>query len=114
VKVNIHVRDIFLKIDTSIPLGLIVNELVSNSLRHSFAESRIGEIDINIERISDKRLLLTLIDNGKEFQQGLDINKAKSFGYVLVNNLVSQINGKIEIGKTPEGKNKILIEFEEV
>jgi PAS domain S-box-containing protein len=113
IKVNINVNNVFLKIDTSIPLGLIINELISNSLKHSFADGRCGEIDLSIVRISDNRLVLRICDDGIEFPNGFDINDSKSFGYVLVNNLVKQLDGSIQICRTDSGKNEIKMEFVE-
>jgi PAS domain S-box-containing protein len=113
IKININVDNIYLKIDTSIPLGLIINELVSNSLKHSFADGREGEINLKIEKINDKRMLLFIRDNGIEFPKEFNLNNIKSFGYLLVNNLTYQLNGKIEINKIKNGMNEIKIEFDE-
>lgn len=105
IKINIGVENVFLDINTAIPCGLIVNELVSNSLKHAFPNSRIkskkrhvrNEIYINLHlNISDKYTLM-ISDNGVGFPKDFNFQKTKSLGLQLVNTLVEQLEGRIRL-----------------
>jgi PAS domain S-box-containing protein len=88
-----------LGIDDAIPCGLIVNELVSNSIKHAFPESREGKIKVAI-RMNDKdEVELTISDNGIGMPEGLDFRTTDSLGLSLVNALVKQLQGEIELNK---------------
>ena len=112
IKVDIKVKKVFLNIDISIPLGMIINELISNSLRHSFASTDEGEIELEIKPVSGKKYSMILSDNGKEFSERSSVNNPASFGYILINNLLKQLNGKMDIERN-DGKNIIRTEFED-
>jgi PAS domain S-box-containing protein len=93
-----------LNIDTAIPLGLIINELLSNALKHAFPNDRKGTININISQQLDGSYLLNIRDNGVGFPVGLDITNTRTLGLNLVNALVEQIDGKLNI-KIDNGTN---------
>jgi PAS domain S-box-containing protein len=96
-RVGIHVNvDVSLTIETSIPCGLILNELVSNALKHAFPEGRGGEVNISMMKAGD-RFVLTVQDNGIGFPEALDFHNTKSLGLELVNLLVGQMNGAITL-----------------
>jgi two-component sensor histidine kinase len=94
-------KDISLDVDTTIPCALIINELVSNSLKHAFPASRraegAGEICIDLHRDID-RFLLTVSDNGVGLPEGFEIENCNSLGLKLVAVLVKQLAGTIRIG----------------
>jgi two-component sensor histidine kinase len=103
VHLNIAIDHIFLGVDTAIPCGLIINELVSNALKYAFpspgeAERELppGEISIQLQVGADNRLTLTVKDNGIGFPPELDFQNTESLGLQLVNNLVNQLDGTIE------------------
>jgi PAS domain S-box-containing protein len=93
----INVKDIILDFDTAIPCGLIVTELVSNSLKYAFMDGRKGEI--SIEFSSDHSGLLTLIvsDNGIGFPENIEFEKMESLGLKLVVALANQLAGTVEL-----------------
>ena len=102
IKVNVEAKGIFLGIDTAIPCGLITQELISNALKHAFPERRSeGEVRLSFYR-ENGRLILIVRDNGIGFPKGFDFNSASSLGLQLVNKLVAQISGSIEL-KSEEG-----------
>jgi PAS domain S-box-containing protein len=111
IKLNIDVDDLRLDINTSIPLGLIVNELVTNSLKHAFPEAKSGEIDIIFHK-QGKHYLLEVKDNGIGFPEDIDYKNTDSLGLQLVNNLTEQIDGKIEFNHTSGTSFKIIFEEE--
>jgi two-component sensor histidine kinase len=89
------VDDIFLNLDYSIPCGLIINELISNSLKHAFTESEKGTIKVIFKKHTDL-VHLSIEDDGKGFNKKIDFRNTDSLGLQLVMALVDQINGKIE------------------
>ena len=96
-RVGIHVNvDVSMTIETSIPCGLILNELVSNALKHAFPEGRGGEVNISMIKAGD-RFVLTVQDNGIGFPEAVDFKNSKSLGLELVNLLVGQMNGAITL-----------------
>jgi len=96
IKLKINVEDIFLDINTTIPLGLIVNELVTNSLKHAFPEGNSGEINVDFHQIDD-HYEFTVKDNGVGFPEDLDFQNTDSLGMQIVNSLTDQIDGEIEL-----------------
>jgi len=101
-------EDIFLDIDTAIPCGLIINELVSNCLKHAFLNGMDGEIRIGLHEGDTHKITLTVCDNGIGIPKDLDIESTKSLGLKLVKLFVDQIDGSIEINRTVGTSFKIL------
>lgn len=93
-----NVNDINLNIDTAIPCGLIINELISNSLKHAFpTPSTDKEICINIYSSGNHQFILNLSDNGIGFPKDLDFRNTESLGLELVCTLTEQLDGTIEL-----------------
>ena len=111
IKLNVDVDDIRLDIDTSIPLGLILNELVTNSLKHAFPHSSHGEISI-IFHTQDNKYLLEVKDNGIGLNNDIDYKNTDSLGLRLVTNLTDQIEGIIEFNNKSGTSFKIIFEEE--
>lgn len=95
-KVNIIAQDIILNIDTAIPTGLIINELVTNSIKHAFPGRETGEITIQLEQEQDE-YYLKVADNGIGISSNLDVNHTSTLGLLLVNSLVSQLDGNLQV-----------------
>jgi PAS domain S-box-containing protein len=96
IKSIINVEDIKLNIETAIPCGLIINELVTNSLKYAFPNGKNGEISVSIHSTKEGYELV-IADNGIGFPKELDFEKTDSLGLQLVNNLTEQIDGTIEL-----------------
>ena len=96
IKLVINVEDIMLDINTAIPLGLIINELLTNSLKYAFPEDKNGIITIIFSKTDD---IFTLIikDDGIGLKPSIDFKKTESLGLELVNNLTRQIDGNVEL-----------------
>ena len=86
----------------AIPCGLIINELVSNSLKHAFLDGREGEIRIDLRSGNNGQLALMVGDNGVGFPKDFDFRNTPSLGLKLVNILVEQLEGSIEYEKGDE------------
>lgn len=88
---------IFLEVETAIPCGLIINELVSNSLKYAFPNSRQGEIKVEFKANSDNTLMLIVRDNGIGIPKEFDIEATTSLGLTLVQGLIEQLDGTLEL-----------------
>jgi PAS domain S-box-containing protein len=95
IKTMLELCDFELGIETAIPLGLIINELISNSLKHAFNGK--GEIRVVLEKDNDNIYTLTVKDNGIGLPDNFDYENTSSLGLQLVNALVNQIEGKMRV-----------------
>lgn len=107
ITLDLNVDDLMLDINTTVPLGLIVNELVSNALKHAFPDGRGGKISIEFHKWNDKFLLMVK-DDGVGFPDDLDFRNTGSLGLQLVNGLTDQIDGKLELDKSEGTSFKII------
>jgi two-component sensor histidine kinase len=90
------------------PCGLIVNELVSNSLKHAFPGDKKGEIYVGISSDGNGNYMLTVGDNGVGFPEDLDFRDTQSLGLQLLLMLVEQIEGRIELNRSSGTELKIM------
>lgn len=93
---DIAIEDIVLNIDTAIQTGLIINELVSNSLKYAFNRRKEGKIRISF-RADEDYFILQVSDNGIGLPKGLASDKLNTLGLQLVEALVSQLEGKMDV-----------------
>jgi two-component sensor histidine kinase len=91
--------EIELSSNQAVPVGLILNELVSNALRHGLAEE-LGEVTVSL-RITDAQITLIVSDSGERFPTELDLVAPRSLGFQLINSLVQQIDGILTISRIP-------------
>jgi len=98
-KLLINVTPVLLNIDTAVPCGLIINELVSNSLKYAFPGNNMGNIQIDFQNSLDnpQELCLTVQDNGIGFPKAIDFRNSGTLGLRLVCSLVRQLVGNIEL-----------------
>ena len=97
IALNLDVEPVSFDLDTSIPLGLIINELVSNSLKHAFPGDQGGTITIGLHTREIPMLTLVVSDTGVGFPEDLDYMDTQSMGMQLVVILVEQLEGSIEL-----------------
>lgn len=93
IDLKLDLDEIVLGIDSAIPCGLILNEVITNSLKHAFPESRKGEISITFTRLENKAYQLVVRDNGTGIPENIDCMKSDSLGLTLIRTLASQIEG---------------------
>jgi PAS domain S-box-containing protein len=91
----IHAENVMLPIDTAIPCGLIINELITNTLKYAFPGAREGEIKIEMNR-TENGIRLHYEDNGIGFPKDVDFSNTQTLGLKLVHMLVKQLDGSIE------------------
>ncbi len=94
ITIKVEIMPVFFSINTMIPCGLILNELITNSLKYAFPENRHGEIEIKLFSSGSKEFTLIVRDNGIGFGEP-EFSKTKGLGMELVKGLTRQINGKI-------------------
>ncbi|MHC1576482.1 MAG: histidine kinase dimerization/phosphoacceptor domain -containing protein, partial [Methanosarcinaceae archaeon] len=97
--IDMDVESTYLNMDTAVPLGIIVNELVSNALQHAFVKNEKGNISINFFS-KNGMLILSVQDDGGSFPDDLDYKDTESLGLQLVIKLASQIDGIVDLDTT--------------
>ncbi|MDX2172485.1 MAG: PAS domain S-box protein [Bacteroidota bacterium] len=110
VKLILNLKKTTLNLDVSIPAGLIVNELVTNAIKHAFPANKIGTIIINLAT-ENNIVFLEVKDNGKGFEDIVDFKNSPSLGLQLVNTLIDQIDGDLDFESDVESGTRILITF---
>ncbi|AFV23925.1 sensory transduction histidine kinase [Methanolobus psychrophilus R15] len=105
-----NIENVYLGVDTAVPLGMVINELVSNSMKHAFQNGAHGRISVDLS-IQNTTLILKVKDNGIGLPPEIDFRKTESLGLQLVTTLVDQIDGTIELNAS-DG-TEFLIRFEE-
>jgi two-component sensor histidine kinase len=88
-----------LDINSAVPCGLLLNELISNALKHGFPKGRKGTLKIELRRGNDRQIELRVADDGIGFPAGLDFRHPDSFGLQIVNMLVHQLEGTIDMDR---------------
>jgi two-component sensor histidine kinase len=112
VSLEVSAPEIFLGIDSAVPCGLIVNELVSNCLKHAFPGGRPGEIRIELGRRDDtnlNQLVLRVSDNGVGLPGDIDFENLGSLGLRIVRTLTEQLNGALSFDN--RGGTQFMISF---
>ena len=95
ISLKLELEDIFVLIDTAIPLGLVLNELISNMFKHAFTGSKDDEVFIKLFKTEDETINIHLKDNGKGIPKGLDLEKVNTMGLQTVYTLVvHQLRGE--------------------
>jgi len=94
---NISSKSMMFDIDTAIPLGLIINELITNAYKYAFKHSENSQLNIAIDKVDGSNYKLTVSDNGNGLDPAFNIKKAKSLGLRLVNRLAKQLQGTVTL-----------------
>jgi PAS domain S-box-containing protein len=92
----LDVKNVYFDVNVGIPCGLIINELLSNTLKHAFPDERKGEVCISLQP-DDEKITLTVSDNGIGFPDNIDFRNTESLGLQLVTALVEQLGGTISL-----------------
>lgn len=99
IKMNIDVEEVSLNIETAIPCGLIIDEMVANSLKYAFPDNRIGEIKIELYLDDNNKYNMIVSDNGVGISADIDPEKTDTFGMQLIKYLTKQLKATIELDK---------------
>jgi two-component system CheB/CheR fusion protein len=99
VHIKVNSSSVWLEITQAVPCGLIVNELLTNSLKHAFRGTDSGSVQISFQR-SDKQCVLEVSDDGIGLPDQLEIQSANSMGFQLLVLLVEQLKGSVEVDRS--------------
>lgn len=111
VSLHLSIDDVAISVDRAIPCGLILNELITNALKHAFPLGRRGEVHVELKRQSGRRLMLVVRDDGVGLSDRVDIHRANSLGLQLVRTLAEQLDANLEV--TSEAGASFSLSFEE-
>ncbi|ADI75127.1 signal transduction histidine kinase (plasmid) [Methanohalobium evestigatum Z-7303] len=95
--VKIDIQDTYFGIDTIIPLGMLINELVSNSLKYAYPEDKYGELNVIFYESNPGLYTLIVSDNGKGIPEDIDLDNPSSLGMQIIKSLVGQIDGDLDV-----------------
>ncbi|MDF1526127.1 MAG: PAS domain S-box protein [bacterium] len=99
INLDISTEKTSMVVDTAIPCGLIINELMTNALKHAFPDKRKGTISLSFRQLKNKNYMLTVSDNGIGMPGKVDINKTTSLGMQLITVLVGQLGGTLKLNR---------------
>lgn len=99
IKLQLNIENIDLSLDKANACGLIINELVSNSLKHAFSKNDDGKIIVTLKKTTNNRTLLDVYDNGIGFPKDVDYKNSDTLGLKLISTITKQMDGKISIEK---------------
>jgi two-component sensor histidine kinase len=103
VQITTHVDNVFLEVERALPCSLVINELVTNALKHAFPAGRSGAVRIEFSRAEGEGYRFTVADNGVGLPEGFDYRNSPSLGLRLVVNLIElQLGGRLTV-KREEG-----------
>lgn len=97
IKLQLNIENIDLSLDNAIAWGLIINELVSNSLKHAFSKNEEGKIIVTLKKTINNRIVLDVYDNGIGFPKDVDYKSSDTLGLKLISTITKQMDGKISI-----------------
>jgi len=96
----VRTADVQVDINQAVPLGLIINELLSNALKHAFPKGRCGQIDITLQPHQGRVQELTVCDNGRGLPEDINVDKAETLGLTIVSALVDQLDGEMVVERS--------------
>jgi two-component sensor histidine kinase len=100
VTLDLNIEALSLAVDKAIPCGLILNELITNALKHAFPNERRGVIRVGLHMVSNREARLSVADDGIGLPASHDMGKSDSLGMQLVSTLVEQLEGRLDIARS--------------
>ncbi|MDF2191404.1 sensor histidine kinase [Paraflavitalea sp. CAU 1676] len=97
VHIHMDIDNTAFNVEEAVPLGLIINEAVTNSMKYAFKGDNLGEIWISLKATGDDEYQLTLADNGSGLQQDFDLDTSTTLGFQLIKGLSEQLNATLHI-----------------
>lgn len=99
IRLRVAADGVHLPINVAIPCGLIVNELVSNALKHAFPDGRAGNLSVELAELPEQQMRLVVSNDGLPIPDDLDFDALPTLGYRLVTLLTAQLGGKLEVSR---------------
>jgi two-component sensor histidine kinase len=100
IALHLEIEPLSLAVDKAIPCGLLLNELITNALKHAFPNARRGTVRVELRRAGDREAVLAVGDDGIGLPAQFDLAQSSSFGVQLVTTLVEQLGGRLEITRS--------------
>ncbi len=113
IKLKLNIEDVKLGIDTAIPLGLLINEAITNALKYGIKDDAEGEINIELKKENYRDYVLNIGDDGVGIPEEVTYKNTKSLGLKLINNLTRQLRGTITRDYSKKGTNYV-VRFREI
>ena len=112
VRLETDFEKVSLDINSAIPCGLILNELISNALKHAFPDGRKGVVRIRLARAPGNSVELQVFDDGVGLPEGIDLRNPASFGFEIISLLVGQLEAEISLER--KGGTTFILKFKEL
>jgi len=112
INMNIEITSVFLGLDKAVPCGMLMNELISNSLKYGFPGNKKGKIFIYMHS-KNRTISLIIRDNGIGLSENIDIYQPETLGFRLVKSLIGQLKGTIEVIRNGGTTFKIMFKKKE-
>src|SRR5690606_11673659 len=93
-RLNLSIEEIDVDVDKAIPLGLILNELISNAFKYAYANQNNPELKVNLSNCTDSQIQILISDNGVGMATSGSVNDEKTFGVKMVKTLIKDLKGK--------------------
>ncbi|MGB3221703.1 MAG: histidine kinase dimerization/phosphoacceptor domain -containing protein [Desulforhopalus sp.] len=110
IRLELDLKPVLLPVNTAVPCGLILNELISNALKHAFNGRESGTVKVSLGETSGKNLRLSVGDNGIGLAKTVDWEQSKSLGLRIIKLLAMQINAHVEVSN--DNGTRFTIEFD--
>ncbi|HWW39876.1 sensor histidine kinase [Pedobacter sp.] len=97
--IEFKIKSISVKMDVTkaVPIGLILNEAITNSIKHAFSGQSVGEINIELDYDLENNLILSISDNGQGLPIGFDLKKSNSLGFYLIKTMSDQLDAEFKL-----------------
>ena len=99
IELDIQANGIYLEMDAAIPCAMIINELLSNSLKYAFKDGQAGKIKIRMELVENGLYRIRVSDSGAGIPEDVSMENAETLGLQLVNVFVGQLNGEVKTSR---------------
>lgn len=109
VNLTLEIQELKLDVDTAIPLGLILNELISNALKYATQDNEQFRLSVRLQRVNNRLISIQIADNGQGLPVDFDISKSPSFGLKMVNMLVAEMKGNLQVATMDGTKYELII-----
>ena len=100
IAVSVDATEVLLPINVAVPCGLVLNELISNALKHAFPHGRAGEVMVSLRKESDEQVVLCVSDNGVGIPDDLHIAETATLGLQLVWLLADQLRAEVTVQRS--------------
>ncbi|CCH54843.1 unnamed protein product [Fibrisoma limi BUZ 3] len=97
VRAQVSIADVHFDVSLATPLGLIINEALTNSLKYAFPQGRRGEVSVALRPLADQTYQLTITDDGIGLPPDFDVTRSKTLGLTMIRGLSKQIKGQLSI-----------------